>query len=155
MKPLHWSQNELKPLNQNHRPQMLSAADSKTHYQSKFPSPDQTSPVSSDNIDASEAWPICGAHVRCGCNLETVPASSQNNLHQRGMFFSAWFTTHKFCAWKRQQHLYRVYSTEPSLNLPQDLKADICQRGNFLWSQVSLGLNQRVLINWIGIFTEM
>lgn len=40
---------------------MLIGADSKTHYQSKFSSSDQTSTASSDNIDAIRAWPMCGA----------------------------------------------------------------------------------------------
>lgn len=60
MKPQHSSQNEPKPLNHNHQPQMLSVNDSKTHYQSKFSSSDQTSSASYNNIDAIRAWPICG-----------------------------------------------------------------------------------------------
>lgn len=61
MKAQHWSQNELKPLNHNHQPQMLSTTDSKTHYQSKFSSSDQTRTASYDNRDTMGAWPMYGA----------------------------------------------------------------------------------------------
>lgn len=71
--------NELKPLNQNHQPQMLSMADCKTHYQSKFPSPDQTSPVSSDNIDAIEAGPVCAL-----CSAPKISFVSTECFYLRG-----------------------------------------------------------------------
>lgn len=119
MKPQHSSQNELKPLTHNHQSQMLSATDSKTHYQSKFSSSDQTSTASYDNIDTIRARPMCGAHVWCGCNLETVLARFQKNLHQPPLCMVFQCGSPESSASKRSQNLYSVYSTEPSLILLQ------------------------------------
>lgn len=132
MKPQHSSQNELKPLTHNHQSQMLSATDSKTHYQSKFSSSDQTSTASYDNIDTIRARPMCGAHVWCGCNLETVLARFQKNLHQPPSLygFSVWFTR-VLCLKKITESLQRLFHWAIT-DSPAGLKTDISQRGKML-----------------------
>lgn len=98
MKPQHWSQNELKPLNHNHQPQMLCETDSKTHYQSKFSSSDQTSTASYDNIDAIRAWPMCGAMFGLAVTWKPgLPGSQRPFINPCRMTFLrfTWVLCHK------------------------------------------------------------